>query len=166
MAAEAERVSPEILELAEALVEFAEGRRAEPPDLGGVGAEELYLAIRMLGGDPLEVARRARERWEALRAAPEEVLRAIPEWADGLYITRRGEGWPVLRGRGAAAGVFLRKRRWKIKYRAGAEGMAWLAKVGAPVIVLRGGRVLKVTGEAPAPLPGYVAVKAAERIRV
>ena len=160
-----ERVSPRILELARALIEFAEGGRAEPPDLGGVRVEELYLALRALGRDPLEVARRARERWEALRAAPEEVLRAIPEWADGLYITRLGEGWPVLKGRGVAAGVFLRKRRWKVRYRAGPEGMAWLAKVGAPVIVLRGGGVLRVAGEAPAPLPGYVAVRVAERIR-
>ena len=154
---------PRTLELAEALVDFADGRRAEPPDLGGVKAEELYLALRMLGRDPIEVAGRARERWEALRAAPEEVMKAIPEWADGLYITRRGEGWPVLKGRGAATGVLLRKRRWWVKYRASPKGMAWLAKVGAPVVVLRDGAVLRVAGEAPAPTPGYIAIRVAGR---
>jgi hypothetical protein len=151
------RVSPEVLEAARALVEYAEGGRADPPNLSGVKWEELYLALRALGRNPLEVARRARERWEALRRVPEEVLRAIPEWADGLYITRLGEGWPVVRG--AAPGVFLRGRRWKVRYRAGPEGMAWLAKVGAPVVVLRGGAVLRVAGEEPAPTPGYIAVR-------
>jgi hypothetical protein len=109
------RVGSAALELAKALVEYAEGRRAEPPaNLRGVGAEELYLALRMLGRDPIEVAERARERWEALRAAPAApapaapaaagrpeagavelpdrvrgaLLARLPEWADGAYVER------------------------------------------------------------------------------
>jgi hypothetical protein len=67
--APAGRLNPKILEYARALVEFAEGRRAEPPTAEGISAAELYLALRALGRDPVEVARRARGRWEALRAA-------------------------------------------------------------------------------------------------
>jgi len=73
-------VPPQALEYARALVEYAEGRRAEPPKApAGLRAEELYLAIRMLGRDPLEVARRARERWEssAGRSAPQRSSAAV-----------------------------------------------------------------------------------------
>ena len=56
--------SPAALEYARALIEYADGLRAEPPRAEGVSAAELYLALRMLGRDPVEVARKARERWE------------------------------------------------------------------------------------------------------
>jgi hypothetical protein len=64
--AKARTLPPQALEYAKALVEYADGLRAlkpEPPP--GLRAEELYLALRALGRDPVEVARRARERWEA-----------------------------------------------------------------------------------------------------
>jgi hypothetical protein len=64
--AKARALSPQALEYAKALIEYADGLRAlkpEPPP--GLRAEELYLALRALGRDPLEVARKARGRWEA-----------------------------------------------------------------------------------------------------
>ena len=60
--------SPAALEYARALIEYADGLRAEPPRAEGVSAAELYLALRALGRDPVEVARKARERWERQRA--------------------------------------------------------------------------------------------------
>ena len=54
--------------VARQLIEYAEGARDEPPTAEGVSAAELYLALRMLGKNPIEVARRSRERWERQRA--------------------------------------------------------------------------------------------------
>jgi hypothetical protein len=75
--APAKRLNPKVLEYARALVEYAEGGRAEPPKAEGtVPAAELYLALKALGRDPVEVARRARERWERQKAAQRAVAPA------------------------------------------------------------------------------------------
>jgi hypothetical protein len=86
--------SPAVLELAKALIEYADGKRAEPPSLRGVGGEELYLAIRALGRDPVEVARKARERWGAQGAPPQPPPSAPPSApeAAGAGRPRAGAG--------------------------------------------------------------------------
>jgi hypothetical protein len=71
------RVPPQALEYAEALVEYADGKRPAPPKApADLRAEELYLALRALGRDPVEVARRARERWESSVELP--TWRGVP----------------------------------------------------------------------------------------
>ncbi|MCC6049714.1 MAG: hypothetical protein LM580_03355, partial [Thermofilum sp.] len=85
--------SPAALEYARALVEFAEGARGEPPRAPpGLRAEELYLALRALGRDPVEVARRARERWETLRGpfSAEAAVDEIAKWGRGALTIQVG----------------------------------------------------------------------------
>jgi hypothetical protein len=176
--ASVKRVSPAVLELARALIEFAEGGRAEPPaNLRGVKAGELYFALRMLGRDPVEVARRARERWEALEAAPRRipagpaaagrleaaglpdrvksaVLGRLPEWADGAYVER---------ARRAALAVpapeNLRRRvLWAIAAAAAAGSGGGAAPLKAPLKrFFEGGMELPSAMVAPSPPPEELA---------
>jgi hypothetical protein len=76
--------SPAVLEYARALVEYADGLRAEPPRAGApIPAAELYLALKALGRDPVEVARRARERWEQQRAERQAAAAPAPQGGGG-----------------------------------------------------------------------------------
>jgi predicted RNA-binding Zn-ribbon protein involved in translation (DUF1610 family) len=92
--------SPAALEYARALVEYADGLRAEPPRAGApIPAVELYLALRALGRDPVEVARKARERWERQAVgAPAETAPA-PQGAAPTTPGGSGELKPSVRVR-------------------------------------------------------------------
>jgi hypothetical protein len=80
---------PAALEYARTLVEFAEGARGEPPRAPpGLRAADLFLALRALGRDPVEVAKKARERWETLRGSfsAEAAVDEVAKWGRGVTI--------------------------------------------------------------------------------
>jgi hypothetical protein len=113
------KLNPRALVFAEHLVDFAEDARDEPPkaEPGAFTAAELYLALKALGRDPLEVARRARERWERWRTERlEGVLGGAPVTAGGAP----AESAPAAAGR--------EERRWAVgRARLGRERLGELA---------------------------------------
>jgi hypothetical protein len=118
--------------IARQLIEYAEGARDEPPRAEGVSAAELYLALRALGRDPLEVARRARKRWERQRAESLEGALGGAPAAAGAPATAGAPAAPAAAGRGERRWAVGRARLGKRQLKELAE---WLAAAGMGVLV-------------------------------
>ena len=114
--------NPKVLEHAKTLIEYADGRRPEPPKAEGVSAAELYLALRVLGRDPVEVAKKARERWERQRGeSPKAAPPAAPAAAGaGRPKAPAGAGRVILKAK-SIGGRLSDKGRVKAVFADGTE---------------------------------------------